>query len=69
MLKARLSLDSERCKGCLLCTAVCKKGMLRKGGSYNGSGYYHVVLEDEGRCNGCALCAEICPDVAIMVWK
>ena len=66
---ARLELESGRCKGCLLCTAVCPKGILKKGDVFNCLGYYAVTADDEARCTGCALCAEICPDVAIMVWK
>ncbi len=66
---ARLELDRERCKGCLLCTAACGRGCLRRGDVFNRLGYYAIVFENEGRCTGCALCAEVCPDVAIMVWR
>jgi len=66
---AKLELDREHCKGCLLCTTVCPKGILKKGDEFNCLGYYAVTLEGEDRCTGCALCAEMCPDVAILVWK
>jgi 2-oxoglutarate ferredoxin oxidoreductase subunit delta len=66
---AKLVLDSEYCKGCLLCTTVCPKGLLKKGETFNSFGYYAVTIIDEDGCNGCTLCAEICPDIAIMVWK
>jgi len=66
---AKLVLDGELCKGCLLCTTACEKGLLSKGGEFNSKGYYTAVMEGEGRCSGCALCAEMCPDMAIQVWK
>ena len=66
---ARLELDNERCKGCLLCTTMCAKGLLKKGGEFNSLGFYTVEMTDMDQCNGCAMCAEICPDIAIMVWK
>lgn len=66
---AKLVLNSKYCKGCLLCTTVCPKGLLKKGECSNEFGYYPITIEDMDECNGCTLCAEICPDVAIMVWR
>jgi len=66
---AKLVMESELCKGCLLCTAICPKGLLKKGEGFNSLGFYTVIIEDADKCNGCALCAEACPDVAIEVWK
>jgi 2-oxoglutarate ferredoxin oxidoreductase subunit delta len=66
---AKLVLDVERCKGCLLCTEACPKGLLKKGEAFNKQGYYTVVLIRPGECKGCTLCAEVCPDIAIEVWK
>lgn len=66
---AKLKLDRERCKGCLLCTAMCPKGLLKKGCEYNSFGIYTVIIEDLDKCSGCTICAEVCPDVAIEVWK
>ncbi len=66
---ARLKLDRELCKGCLLCTTMCPKGLLKKGLEFNSFGFYTVVVENEDECTGCTMCAEICPDVAISVFK
>lgn len=65
----RVSVDRERCKGCLLCTDACPTGHLSKDGGFNSRGYYTVGITDVEGCNGCALCAEVCPDVAIEVWR
>jgi len=66
---AKLVLDRELCKGCLLCTTACPKGLLKKGEGFNSKGHYTVTIECEDRCTGCTLCAEMCPDVAILVYK
>ncbi|HXX62605.1 MAG TPA: ferredoxin family protein [Bacteroidota bacterium] len=67
---AKVVITREFCKGCELCTTACAKKLLKKGESFNKSGYYVVEFcGEEGMCTGCALCAEMCPDVAIEVWK
>ena len=66
---ARLKLDRELCKGCLLCTVICPKGLLKNDGRSNSRGFYTVGIERVQECTGCALCAEVCPDVSIEVWK
>jgi len=66
---SRIEIDAERCKGCLLCTAMCPQGLLKRGGGFNSFGFYTVVIEGQDLCTGCTLCAEMCPDVAIEVWK
>jgi len=66
---AKVVLDWDLCKGCLLCTTACEKGLLKRGDEFNCRGYYTVVMEKTDSCTGCALCAEMCPDVAISVWK
>ncbi|MGA2192745.1 MAG: 4Fe-4S binding protein [Nitrospirota bacterium] len=66
---AKIKLEGDRCKGCLLCTTMCPKGLLRQGDEFNSFGFYTVVMTNEDECTGCSICAEICPDVAIEVWR
>ena len=66
---AKLKIDSELCKGCLVCTTACPKGLLAQGHEFNSMGYYCVVLQGGEQCNCCTLCAEMCPDVAITLEK
>lgn len=61
-----IKIDREKCKGCLLCVAVCPKGLLKKDEKLNKRGAKPVVFTD-GECSGCTFCAIICPDVAIEV--
>ena len=67
----RIAIIFERCKGCLLCTTVCPKGIITPSDHINPRGY-KVVEAPAGsmeQCTGCASCALICPDVAIRVFK
>ena len=66
---AKVEINSERCKGCGLCTIACPKKQINIGKEINRQGYFFALWEDREDCTGCALCGEICPDIAIMVWK
>ncbi len=64
----RVIIDTERCKGCGLCIAVCPPAVLGLGG-LNTNGYAAAMLLDNERCTSCTACALICPDVAITVFR
>ncbi|MFV0423032.1 4Fe-4S binding protein [Oleidesulfovibrio sp.] len=68
---ARVTFLDERCKGCLLCTTVCPKEIIRQSSRFNRKGYKvaEVTEEDMEKCTGCASCALICPDCAIRVYR
>lgn len=66
----KLTINSEKCKGCLLCASVCPKKILaRSTESLNKKGYYPVTIIDQEKCIGCAMCATMCPDCVITVEK
>ena len=67
MKKGRIKIDSDRCKGCLLCVGQCPKGEIKKGEKINRFGYTLAEFCDNGSCNACTLCAIVCPDCAIEV--
>jgi 2-oxoglutarate ferredoxin oxidoreductase subunit delta len=71
MARGTVVVDTDRCKGCELCTAICPQGILRMSSDhFNARGYRPVELVDpSGRCTGCALCALICPDVVLRVFR
>ncbi|MGC9529673.1 MAG: 4Fe-4S binding protein [Candidatus Bipolaricaulaceae bacterium] len=69
MAKGLVVIDSERCKGCGLCIAVCPFGVLGFSDHYNSSGYNVVTMVQPDKCTGCAICAQTCPDVAIEVHR
>ena len=67
---SRIVFIEERCKGCLLCAAVCPQNIIRQSKRMNRQGYQVAeTVEDTDACTGCASCAIICPDVAIRVFK
>ena len=68
---SRIEIREERCKGCLLCTLVCPKGIIAQSERFNRLGYKvaEVSPGDMEQCTGCASCAMVCPDYAITVWK
>ena len=68
---SKIVIDEERCKGCLLCTLVCPKEIIKVSGRFNKQGYKvaEVPAELAGDCTGCASCGKVCPDIAITVWK
>ncbi|MBF0480114.1 MAG: 4Fe-4S dicluster domain-containing protein [Desulfovibrionaceae bacterium] len=68
---SRVVFLKERCKGCLLCTQVCPKGIIALSGEMNQQGYkiVEVAPGKMEQCTGCASCAMICPDTVITVYK
>ena len=66
---AKIIIDKEKCKGCLLCVAFCPKGLIKKSGKLNKRGTNPVEFYGADACLGCALCALICPDCCIEVYK
>ena len=67
---AKLTFQTDLCKGCGLCVSACNKGLLAIDTSkINKKGYSPAVLADPEKCVGCAFCATMCPDCIITVEK
>ncbi|WP_027178327.1 indolepyruvate ferredoxin oxidoreductase subunit alpha [Maridesulfovibrio bastinii] len=68
---SRIEVLEEQCKGCLLCTTVCPKEIIRQSERFNHHGYKvaEVPAEDMEKCIGCSSCAMMCPDIAIRVYR
>ncbi|HTZ11782.1 MAG TPA: 4Fe-4S dicluster domain-containing protein [Candidatus Margulisiibacteriota bacterium] len=66
---AKITIDKERCKGCLLCISFCPKGLIKKSNKWNKRGSGFVEFQDNGECLACLKCALICPDCCIEVYK
>lgn len=68
---SRVEIREDRCKGCLLCTLVCPKEIIKQSKRFNTMGYkvVEVAPEDMDQCTACASCAKICPDCVITVYK
>lgn len=65
--KIDLKIDTERCKGCLICVHVCPQKILEMSEEINEKGVQYALLKDPGKCTGCGMCALMCPDCAIEI--
>ncbi len=63
-------VNTERCKGCGLCVAVCPVGAVSLSPRrVNHKGYTFAEPCNEDACSGCASCAVVCPDACISVYR
>ena len=69
MAKAKLTFDTEKCKGCELCVTFCPKKILVLDSETNSKGYYPVKVTNIDECIACGTCAMMCPDSIITVEK
>ena len=69
-MSAKVTFNSDRCKGCELCTTVCPKHIVVMDKvTINRKGYHPATVSDLEQCIGCASCAKICADSIITVEK
>ncbi len=68
-MTGKITIDTERCKGCGLCVGVCPKDCIAVSKHSNKNGYFPAGVSNIGGCTGCAMCAIICPEVIIEVWR
>ena len=65
---AKVTFNTELCKGCGLCVNVCPKKILELAkDKINQKGHYPAQMTDQSQCIGCAFCATMCPDCIITV--
>ena len=64
----KVIINTERCKGCGLCVAVCPKKCIAISGKSNKNGYFSAEIISED-CIGCAMCAIVCSETIIEVYK
>ena len=65
--RSKLTIDRDKCKGCLLCIEVCPQGALSESKGINQKGFRYVELEHPEKCTGCGMCVIMCPDCAIEI--
>ncbi len=64
-----MEVNSELCKGCQLCLAVCPKSVIAISEKLNSSSY-HPAFYTGAECTGCGLCFYACPEPgAIRAYK
>ena len=66
----KMTVITERCKGCGLCVDACPKHILMLDKSkINRKGHNPAVMTDQEKCIGCTSCALVCPDNAIEIYE
>jgi 2-oxoglutarate ferredoxin oxidoreductase subunit delta len=68
MIRGKVTIAEEICKGCELCINACPQGSLGLSDKINLKGYRYVVLVQDN-CTGCVNCALVCPDSGITVYR
>lgn len=65
---AKVTFESDICKGCGLCVSACPKHLIViDKEKINKKGHYPARMTDQAACIGCAFCATMCPDCVITV--
>lgn len=65
---AKVTFNTDICKGCGLCVSACPKQILQIAkDKINRKGHSPAECVDESKCIGCASCAMMCPDCVITV--
>ena len=62
-------VDTDRCKGCVLCVSACPQGVIVPAHRVNVHGYPYVEPAEADKCTGCTSCAVVCPDGCITVYR
>ena len=62
---ARIEIDGELCKECLLCIEACAPDVIRVSEALNKMGYHPVEYRGEG-CTGCGVCFYVCPEPGVI---
>ncbi len=64
---AKVTFNTDMCKGCGLCVTVCPKHIIYLSDTLNKKGYSAATVAEMDKCIGCASCATMCPDCIITV--
>ena len=65
MIRGRVVVLKDRCKGCEFCVDYCPRGVLRMSKAFNVKGYHFPEMVEGVPCFNCHFCEALCPDFAI----
>lgn len=67
---ARVTFNTDNCKGCGLCVDACPKHLLQLSrDKINKKGHHPAEITDQEACVACTSCAIMCPDCIITIEK
>ena len=56
VVRGRVSVMIERCKGCGFCITYCPENVLETSTEFNAKGYHYPIVKKEEDCINCGLC-------------
>ena len=62
-------VDTEKCKGCVICVGACPTEVIAMSNEVNAKGYSYAYMKNPDACTGCSNCAIVCPDGVITVYR
>lgn len=65
LVKGKVMIVTDRCKGCEFCVNYCPRGVIRMSKAFNAKGYHYPEVVDEQKCANCHFCEVLCPEFAI----
>ena len=65
VVRGRVTVVEERCKGCEFCISYCSRGVLAMSKRFNRKGYHYPEALEPEKCVNCHFCEVICPEFAI----
>ena len=68
-VKGAIAVDTEKCKGCNVCTVNCPAQVIALAKEVNAKGYNYARMAKPEACTGCTNCAAVCPDSCITVYR
>jgi len=65
--KYRITVLSEQCDGCRLCTVFCPLEVIEISAETNSRMLHFAKIADPAGCLGCGQCERLCPTASIFV--
>ena len=69
VVKVKIDIDRDRCKGCMLCVVNCPRGVIQMAETLNVRGVPFAEIIDNAQCTACTFCALVCPECCICIHK